>query len=134
MAAFPIINGNNQAIRPSSRSFTPGDYPTKTYRSLSGKTMRRSFGSRPTNFQLTLGFNAVPEATLKAIIDHYNGQYGSLVGFTMPKEMFAGLSADVYALFQNPSNTSWFYVESPQIESVFGSRSNITITLVADLV
>lgn len=134
MAAFPIVDSNGDKIRPSARSFTPGDYPTKVYRSLSGKTIRRSFGSKPTNFQLTLGFNAVSESTLKAIVNHYNGQYGSIVGFTMPKEMFSGLSADVYALFQNPSNTNWFYVESPQIESVFGQYSNVTITLVADLV
>ena len=134
MATFPIVDSDNRAIRPSSRSLTPGDYPTKLYRSLSGKTMRRSFGSKPTNFQLTLGFEAVPETTLKAIIDHYNGQYGSLVGFTMPKEMFSGLSSTVYSLFQNPSNTKWFYAESPQVESVVGQYSNITLTFVADLV
>ena len=67
MADFP-------ALIPTARNFQPGQYPVKAYRAMSGAVLRRSFGSRPFGHTLDLQFDNVPEATVNAIIDHYNTQ------------------------------------------------------------
>jgi hypothetical protein len=111
-----------------------GEYPTKIYRALSGKTVRRSFGNRPFGFSLELDYENVPEATVQAIINHYNTQQGQTLGFTVSSEVFAGLSAATIALVQAPAQTLWFYAEAPSIEAVHRNISSVGIKLIADLV
>ena len=134
MADFPSINKVGETIRPSSRSITPGNYPVKIYRSMSGKTVRRSMGSLPTNFVLNLEFQNVPDATMRSIVEHYNQQYGSTIGFSVPTAIFSGMSVSAYGLFRNPSGTQWFYAEPPQIETVANETSTISVSLVAELI
>lgn len=127
MADFP-------SIKPSARRFTAGEYPVKTYRALSGKTIKRSFGNKPFGHTLELVFENVPEATVKSIIDHYNGQFGQTEGFALPVEVFAGLSSTVRGLIRKPDDTSWFYAETPSIESVYRDISTVSVSLVAEIV
>lgn len=111
-----------------------GEYPTKIYRALSGKTVRRSFGNRPFGFSLELDYENVPEATVQAVINHYNTQQGQTLGFAVPNEVFAGLSATTINLIKAPSRTLWFYAEAPSIEAVYRNISNVGVKLIADLV
>lgn len=111
-----------------------GEYPVKTYRALSGKTVRRSFGNRPFGFTLELDFENVAESTVQAVINHYNTQQGQTIGFGLPDAVFAGLSAATIALIKAPSQTLWFYVEPPAIEAVYRSISNVSVSLIGDLV
>lgn len=134
MATFPGKNKLGDAFYPSSRSLTPGEYPVKTYRALSGKTVRRSFGSRPSNFIMELEFANVPEATVQTIVEHYNGQYGTTVGFALPLSLFRGYSKETRDLFIAPKSTLWYYSEAPQIQSIVGEYSTVAITLVAEIV
>lgn len=127
MAVFP-------SLKPTNRRLTMGEYPTKIYRALSGKTVRRSFGNRPFGFSLELDYENVPEATVQAIINHYNTQQGQTIGFTVPDEVFAGLSATTINLVKAPSQTLWFYAEAPSIEAVYRNISSVGIKLIADLV
>lgn len=126
MAQFP-------SIKPSQRQFTFGEYPTKTYRALSGAVLRRSFGNRPFNYSLSLSFENVKESVVAAIFDHYHGQQGTLEGFTLPDALFAGLSSTIISRMKAPSSLAWFYAESPSIESVQRDLSTVSIQLVADI-
>lgn len=127
MAVFP-------SFKPTNRRLTAGEYPTKVYRALSGKTVRRSFGNRPFGFSLEVDYQNVPETVVQEIINHYNTQQGQTIGFTVPDEIFAGLSASTINLIKAPSQTLWFYAESPSIEAVYRSISNVAVKLIADLV
>lgn len=111
-----------------------GEYPTKIYRALSGKTVRRSFGNRPFGFSLELDYENVPESTVQAIINHYNTQQGQTIGFTVPDEVFAGLSTATISLVKAPVQTLWFYAEAPSIDAVYRNISTVGIKLIADLV
>ena len=111
-----------------------GEYPTKVYRALSGKTVRRSFGNRPFGFSLELDYENVSESTVQAIINHYTTQQGQTIGFAMSDEVFAGLSATTINLIKAPAETLWFYAEAPSIEAVYRNISNVTVKLIADLV
>lgn len=111
-----------------------GEYPTKIYRALSGKTVRRSFGNRPFGFGLELDFENVSESVVQAVINHYNTQQGQTIGFALPYEVFAGLSTGTIDLVRAPADTLWFYNEAPTIEAVYRSVSNVSVKLIADLV
>ena len=67
MANFP-------PVKPTSRSFKPGVYPQKAYRSLNGAVVKRTYGNKPYGATLDLSFDNIPDASAVAIVDHYRTQ------------------------------------------------------------
>jgi hypothetical protein len=126
MADFP-------PIVPTARNFQLGQFPVKTYRAMSGATLRRSFGNRPFGHTLDLQFENVPEATVNTIIDHYNTQSGGTLGFALPATVFAGYSADLRNRAQNPTGIEWLYAEPPSVSSVLKDRSTVTVKLIGEI-
>lgn len=126
MATFP-------AIKPTSRRFVLGEYPTKTYRALSGKLTRRNFGNKAFGHTIELSFDNVKEAAVQSIINHYNDQLGITEGFGLPTEVFAGLSSSTRNLLRSPDTTLWYYVEPPSIDSVYRDLSTVSVRLVAEI-
>jgi hypothetical protein len=126
MADFP-------SLVPTARSFALGQYPIKSYRALSGATVRRSFGNRPFGYTLELEFANVFEATVNSICDHYNGQGGGTVGFAVPAAVFAGYSATLQGKVRTPAGIEWLYAEPPSITSIKADISTITVSLVGEI-
>jgi hypothetical protein len=129
------------AIRPTSRTFTMGDYPSKTYTSLSGVIFKRAFGNRQTGYTLNLTFRNIGDTselrslsgTAKQIIDHYNSVDGTYDKFTLPDRMFAGMDDGLESLIQAPTDISWRYAAPPQVQSVKAGVSTVTVRLVGEL-
>lgn len=126
MADFP-------SLRPSGRSYTPGQYPVKVYRGLSGATVKRVFGNRAFGHSIELQFQNISDANTKLILDHYYGQYGSYARFKLPDAVFSGMSTTLRGVVQTPTNILWEYAEPPQVESVFNGISTVTVRLVGEL-
>jgi len=126
MANFP-------SIKPSSRSYSPGQFPVKTYRGLSGAVVKRVFGNRAYGHTIELQFNNISDANTKTILDHYYGQGGSYLRFALPNEMFSGINDTLKGVIQAPSNILWEYAEPPIVESVFNGRSNVSVRLIGEL-
>jgi hypothetical protein len=126
MAVFP-------SIRPTGRSYSPGQFPTKTYRGLSGATVKRVFGNRSFGHVINLQFENISDANTKAILDHYYGQFGNYARFTLPDAAFSGTSSALKGVLQAPTNILWEYAEPPQVESVFNGRSTVIVRLVGEL-
>lgn len=126
MAIFP-------SIRPTGRSYSPGQFPTKVYRGLSGATVKRVFGNRSFGHVIDLQFENISDINTKAIVDHYYGQYGSYERFTLPNAVFSGMSTALKDAVQAPVNILWEYAEPPQVESVFNGRSTVTVRLIGEL-
>lgn len=126
MAIFP-------SIRPTGRSYSPGQFPTKVYRGLSGATVKRVFGNRSFGHVIDLQFENISDINTKAIVDHYYGQYGSYERFTLPDAVFSGMSTALKDAVQAPVNILWEYAEPPQVESVFNGRSTVTVRLIGEL-
>ena len=126
MAVFP-------SIRPTGRSYSPGQFPTKTYRGLSGATVKRVFGNRSFGHGIDLQFENISDVNTKAILDHYYGQFGNHARFTLPDEVFSGTSSELKSVLQAPTNILWEYAEPPQVESVFNGRSTVTVRLIGEL-
>lgn len=128
-------------IKPTTRNFTMGDYPSKTYRSLSGTIFKRAFGNKQTGYTLNLTFRNIGDTselrslsgTAKQIIDHYNDVDGTFSNFTLPARVFEGMDNDFRALIRSPSNVKWRYAEPPQVQSVKSGVSTVTVNLVGEL-
>jgi hypothetical protein len=134
-------------IKPTTRSFTMGDYPSKTYRSLSGTIFKRAFGNKQTGYTLNLTFKNIGDAfggnqtgelrknsgTAKQIIDHYNDVDGTFSSFTLPVRVFEGMDNDFRDLIRSPSNIKWRYAGPPQVQSVKSGVSTVIVTLIGEL-
>lgn len=118
-----------------------GDYPTKTYTSLSGAIFKRAFGNRQTGYTLNLTFRNIGDTselrslsgTAKQIIDHYNSVDGTYDKFNLPDRMFAGMDDGLETLIQAPSNISWRYAAPPQVESVKTGVSTVIVSFIGEL-
>lgn len=118
-----------------------GDYPSKTYRSLSGVIFKRAFGNRQTGYTLDLTFKNVGDASelrtnsgfAKEIIDHYNEVDGTFNSFTLPARVFAGMNNDLRDLVRSPADINWRYAEPPKVNSVKAGMSTVTVKLIGEL-
>ena len=118
-----------------------GDYPSKTYRSLSGTIFKRAFGNKQTGYTLDLTFKNVGDAAelrthagfAKQIIDHYNDVDGTFSSFTLPARVFEGMDNDFRDLIRSPSNINWRYAEPPKVQSVKANMSTVTVKLIGEL-
>lgn len=126
MADFP-------ALKPTARNFALGEYPIKSYRAMSGAVVRRSFGNKPFGYTLDLEFANVPEATVNTICDHYNGQGGGTLGFTVPAAVFGGYSSTLQGKVRTPAGIEWLYAGPPSIKSELRDLSSISIKLVGEI-
>lgn len=120
-------------IKPSDREFTLGTFPTKSYRSLSGATVKRSFGNRPYGFQLRLVFTNVKDEITNQLLGHYETTRAGFERFTIPSTVFAGMSNDLRARIQQPYNIRWEYASPPTVQSVYRGISTVTIDLNGEL-
>jgi len=100
---------------------------------MSGAVVRRSFGNKPFGYTLELEFANVPEATVNDICDHYNGQSGGTLGFTVPAEVFAGYTSTLQGKVREPDGIEWLYAEPPSVTSVIKDISSVTVRLVGEI-
>jgi hypothetical protein len=122
------------AIKPTARSFKQGAFPTKVYRALSGATAKRSFGNRAYGFELQLQFENVRDGIAALIFKHYSDTSGGFERFTLPDEVFAGMSNELRG-YANPTATiRWEYAGPPDVSSARGGISNVRVSLVGELI
>lgn len=130
MATFP-------SLTPTSRRFTPGVYPQRSFRTLSGIVARRTFGNSPYAAKLELEYNNVTDATVDTLLNHYHAQTAANARFRMSSNVTAGMSSAV-AEEATGSGTSrgnlrWEYEQPPQVESVRPGRYNISVSLLGEI-
>jgi hypothetical protein len=118
---------------PSARSFKPGEYPVRTYRSQSGVVSKRIYGNKPTNYELQLTFSNVDDSVANDIVAHYEDTAKQLEGFNLPNEVFGGMGNGLKNKIQAPSNITWSYGSPPQIKSVFIDVSTVEVSLIGEI-
>lgn len=120
-------------IKPSEREFTMGTFPIKTYRSLSGATVKRSFGNKPHSYQLRLVFNNVKDDTVSQILDHYDAVFAGFERFALPAVVFAGMNTALTSKIQAPYGIQWEYASPPTVQSVFNGISTVSVELIGEI-
>ena len=127
MAAFP-------SFTPSSRSFTPGIYPQRSYRSLAGVVTKRTFGNAPSQSTLDMTFENVADSTATAILDHYRSQTAINKRFQLSAITMGGMDAGLLAIANGTiDNLRFEYKDAPSVQSVRPGRSSVNVSLIGEI-
>lgn len=108
MSVFP-------AIIPSTRIYSPGDYPSTTHRTYAGSQVRVRHSNAVQGARLRLFFPALTTSELLQIKAHYAGRRGGFESFNIPDELLSGMATP--ADF-TPVGQRWLYVGRPQVEDI----------------
>jgi hypothetical protein len=113
------------ALTPSSRVFTPGEYPATAFNGYSSAQNRVRHSNVFLASQLRLTFKAASEADMLTIWRHYAGTQGNYESFLLPDETFSGVSITNYL----PSTYRWIYAGPGVVEDLPCGGHNISLTL-----
>ena len=134
------------SVKPTSRSYSPGRYPSTDFESLDGTKTHLRFGNRRINSTLTLGFSNITDGQAGLILAHYddvnsdwdyvkfssaNGTAGIVdpdSGNFLTKEI---AKADGSGLTEQ--GLKWRYSGPPSVTSTFKGLSNVSCSFVACL-
>ena len=119
---------------PSTRSYSPGEYPQNEFQALNGvKTILR-YGKHRYNSTLTLGFNNISDVDAAAILKNYED-----INSIWDQVTFAGTgivegaSSEMQSYIVERTELKWRYDGPPTVTSVYPGRSNVECKFVACL-
>jgi hypothetical protein len=118
MTAFP-------ALVPSSRTFTPGEYPATAFSGFSGVQNRVRHSNVFLDAQLRLNFLGLTQAQMLDIWNHYNGRRGEFRSFALPAEVVSNGSITDYV----PGSYLWRYAGPGSVEDLPCGGHNVSLTL-----
>ena len=137
--AFPTI-------KPTSRSYNPGTYPSTTFESLDGTKTHLRFGNKRVNATLNLSFNNITDGQVGLILDNYDdvmsvygyvkftdangsaGIEGAGSGYFLRKEIH-----DDAGTGRTRLGLKWRYASPTSVTSTFKGLSNVSCSFVACL-
>jgi hypothetical protein len=121
--AFPTLS-------PTSRDFSPGDWPIKRFNAQSGAEVRILYGSQRVNAKISLGYDNISDSNAQLFLDDYDEQIGTLRTFDLPSAVRTGWSGGSESI-DAPDGTKWRYESEPAVRAVRPGRSSVTVNLVA---
>lgn len=118
MAVFP-------SLKPNARTLDLGNYPQLEYVGTSGVSTRFLQGNLRVSQRLVLVYNSLSETEINSIYNHYDGQQGTLISFTLPAEVWAGYdSVPISAV-----DYEWRYASPLTIDTSGFNRFTVTVEL-----
>ena len=137
------------SIKPSSRSYNPGEYPSTNFESLDGTKTHIRYGNKRVNATLQLGFANITDEQAFEILENYravnsdwdyvtfNSESGLAgVGGTGHTSTSGALTNLATYMAENSSQSGglkWRYSSPPTVTSTFRGRSNVSCSFVACL-
>ena len=124
------------AIKPTSRSYNPGTYPSTTFESLDGTKTHLRFGNKRVNATLTLGFSNISDADAALILDNYENVNSDWDYVTFDRGYATSGVTDTSLLAylkESGSSLKWRYSAPPSVTSSFKGKSNVSCSFVACL-
>lgn len=119
MATFP-------SLKPSGRTFTPGEYPHTPFDAYNGFQNRVRHSNVMLTSSVKLSFIALTESQMLSILAHYQGQFGTYESFDLPADAWSGVtSASDYQL----AGYLWRYIEPPVVDDIHCEQYNVELTL-----
>ena len=132
-------------LAPSSRSYTPGTYPTTEFESLDGTKTYLRFGNKRVNATLNIAFSGISDAEAFSIIEVYKDQNegwtdteSKWIEFNqngqLSKIVAAGVySPDLYLQYAEGKPLRWRFSSPPSVTSVVPDTNNVSCSFVACL-
>ena len=122
------------SLTPTARSFTPGDYPVKTFKSQNGSETRILYGSTRTNMKLSLTFSNIDDDDADLILSHYDEVQGTFQRFQLGGNDFTLGGWEGSILSQQPVfDNKYRYEGPPQVTQVRPGISTVTVNLIGVL-
>ncbi len=120
------------SYKPTARSFDPGDYPIKKFRSQNGVEVRILYGDKRTGVRLQLSYDNISDTDADDFITHYDETKGSFLSFTLPSQFRSGWSGTASAI-DVPTDNEWRYESPPSIQQVRPGVSSVKVSLIGVL-
>ena len=123
-------------IKPTSRSYTPGNYPSTNFESLDGTKTHIRYGNKRVNATLTLGFSNISDADAALILDNYEDVNSVWDYVTFDRGYATSGVTDTSLLAylkESGSSLKWRYSGPPTVTSTFKGLSNVSCSFVACL-
>ena len=130
------LNKPFPTIKPTSRSYNPGMYPSTSFESLDGTKTHLRFGNKRVNATLSLGFSNITDAEAALILENYQdvNKDWNYVTFDRGYATSGVSNTDLLGfLRESGSGLKWRYSDPPSITSTFKGRSNDSCSFVACL-
>lgn len=118
MTTFP-------ALVPSSRTFTPGEYPATAFAGYNGAQSRVRHSDVFLSAQLRLSFLGISESQMLTIWNHYTTKRGGYEEFQLPAAITQGTDLVDYV----PAGYSWRYADEGSVEDLPCGGHNVSLTL-----
>jgi hypothetical protein len=118
---------------PTSRSFDPGDWPVKTFRSQNGSETRVLYGDKRTGMSLQLTYENIADAQAEQFFDHYREMLGTYTTFPVGLKAREGFAGSSTVFGASAYGNAYRYAEPPSIASVKPGISTVTVKLVGVL-
>ena len=124
------------AIKPSSRSYSPGEYPQAQFQALNGATTTIRYGNRRVDASLDLEFQNITDDNATLILKHYEAVTvaDDWATFTTT-DGAAGASTSLadYLREVGGSGLRWRYDGAPAVRSVLPGRSTVQVKFIGRL-
>lgn len=115
---------------PSSRTFTPGDFPIKKFNAQNGAEVRILYGSRRVNQVFELSYENISDADAQLFLTDYEDQKGTFLRFYLSDKAYEGWSPGTTdSKLDRGPGTLWRYDAPPAIASVRPGISSVTVKL-----
>lgn len=115
---------------PTRRTFTPGQFATKRFTSISGAGSTRLYGSKAFDATLQLDF-LLDDSDTCAFLKCWDNAKGTYDTLDLPDEFLAGSSPILDCGV--PTYLNWRWAEAPSVESLLPGRSRVQVNLIATL-
>lgn len=113
---------------PSSRVFTPGEYPHTPFAGWSRQQSRVRHSNVMLNSTLRARFDGLSAEQIESAIDHYNGRFGTYLPFEIPAAILRGVDDDADFTL---TGYFWRYASEPVVEDLPYGAYNLEIELVS---
>jgi len=123
-------------IKPTSRSYSAGTYPSTNFESLDGTKTHLRYGNKRVNATLTLGFSNITDADAALILDNYEDVNSDWDYVTFDRGYATSGVTDTSLLAylkESGSSLKWRYSRPPTVTSTFKGLSNVSCSFVACL-
>ena len=124
------------SIKPSERTYSPGEYPQTTFEAQNGAKSVIRYGNKRVNAQLSLSFNNITDAQASDILANYkevNSDWDYVV-FNQGSGLTGIKSTDLENYVNEVSSgLRWRFSGPPKVTSVQPGISNVSCSFVGCL-
>ena len=124
------------SIKPSSRSYNPGEYPQTKFEAQNGAKTIMRYGKNRVNATLKLGFANISDADAALILDNYedvNSDWDYVTFSSANGTVGVGSTSLSNYLKESGSGLKWRYSGPPSVTSTSKGMSNVSCSFVACL-